>query len=259
VSRLQAAFASRKALMPYLVVGDPDFDASVELASALIEAGADALELGVPFSDPLADGPVIQAAGQRSLAAGFRVADAFRAARLIRRRHPATALALMTYANPVVNRGADAFAAEAAASGADALIVPDLPLEEAGPFEEVCRRYGLDLILFVAPTSTDQRIGAVAAHAGGFVYCVSVAGVTGARQRLEDHLPHLVARIRRAAPHLPVAIGFGISTPDAAAAAARLADGVIVGSAVVAAHAEGGAAHAAALVRGMRGALDGIA
>jgi tryptophan synthase alpha chain len=252
VSRLASVFGSRrKALMPYLMLGDGD---AVALAAALAAAGADVLELGVPFSDPLADGPVIQAAGQRALRAGFRVADAFRLATEIRARTDA-ALALMTYVNPVLQAGPETFVARAAEAGVDALVVPDLPAEEADGLAGACGAAGLDLVRFVAPTSPDDRIRAIVEGASGFVYCVSVTGVTGARESLSERAAGLLARVRRFT-RLPLCLGFGISGPETAAEAARLADGVIVGSAVVRAHAEGGPAAAANLVAAMRQAVD---
>jgi tryptophan synthase alpha chain len=256
MSRL-ASLRGRKVLVPYLCVGDPNLEASVELALGLADAGADAVELGLPFSDPLADGPVIQAAGQRALAAGFRVADGFRAAARVREARPGLPLLFMTYYNVLFVAGVEAFVGRSAEAGVDGLIVADLPVEEAGPVESACRARGLDLVLFVAPTSTAERLAAVARHAGGFVYCVSLTGVTGAREGLSGRVPDLVARVRPLTD-LPLLVGFGIGSPEAAAEAARLADGAIVGSALVRAHHEGGLPAAVALCRAMARAVHGV-
>ncbi len=220
-----------RALVPYVMLGDPDLETSLAVAQAMAAAGADAIELGLPFSDPLADGPVIQAAGQRALAGGFRVADT---AAVLRRLRPGIAcpLCLMTYVNPIWQRGYGAFAHEVAAMGADGLIVPDLPLEESEGLGAACRGVGMDLVLFVAPTSTEERMAAVGRAASGFVYCVSVAGVTGARADTLARVPETVRRARRHTD-LPLLVGFGINSPEKAAAAAAVADGVIVASWIV--------------------------
>jgi tryptophan synthase alpha chain len=254
----------RKALVTYTMLGDPELDTSLAVAKAMAAAGADALELGVPFSDPLADGPVIQAAGQRALRGGFRLDRAWEVLAELR-RSTACPLALMTYVNPVLQRGYATFAAEAARAGADALVVPDLPLEESRSLGEACREHGLDLVLFVAPTSTERRVAAVAGAASGFIYCISVAGVTGPRADSLARVPATVARVRRYTD-LPVLVGFGIDSPAKAAAAAQVADGVIVASWIVQALAELGpdagperrARRAAEMVASLRAALDGV-
>lgn len=233
-----------RALLAYLAVGDPDFATSIRLAEAVLEAGADALELGVPYSDPLADGPTIQGAGQRALAQGFRLDDLFRAAERLRARFEAPLLT-MTYVNPVLQRGVARFVRELAEAGADGLLVPDLPLEEADELRAAARERGLDLIPFLAPTSTDERVRLAAERGSGFVYCVSVTGVTGARRRLPDDLPAFLARVRREVP-LPVAVGFGVSGPAAAQRLRPHADAVVVGSALVMAVAAGGGPKAVA-------------
>ncbi len=252
-----------KALVPYVMLGDPDLQTSLAVARAMAAAGADALELGLPFSDPLADGPVIQAAGQRALRGGFRVADALTALRDLR-GSLSCPLVLMTYVNPVLQHGYGAFVADAAAAGADGLIVPDLPLEESGSLGDACRAVGMDLVLFVAPTSTDPRIAAVARAASGFIYCVSVAGVTGARSDTLDRVPATVGRVR-AHTDLPLLVGFGINSFEKAARAAAVADGVIVASWIVQAVADLGAqvapeeraALAGRMVGAIRAGLDG--
>lgn len=265
-NRVRACFAAlrargAKALIPYLTVGDPDLETTRRAVLAMAAAGADAVELGLPFSDPVADGPVIQRAAARSLAGGFRVAQAFALVRELR-RDPAVRLPLlfMTYYNPVLRHGLEEFAAEAAAAGADGLLVPDLPWEESGDLEAACRRHGLVLVPFLAPTSTEERIARVAAADPAFIYCVSLTGVTGVRERLSDRLADLVARVRRHTD-APLAVGFGIAGPEQARAAAALADGVIVGSAVVRLVEEGGGPEAVAervgrFVAAVRAALD---
>ena len=235
--RIAAAFAAapgRAALMPYLMGGFPDVEASVEIGLACADAGADLLELGVPFSDPLADGPVIHAAGTRALAAGATLHAVLSAGARIAERVPVVA---MCYVNPLLAVGAERFARELADRGLSGLIVPDLPLDEAAGVRDACDAAGIALVPLVAPTTTPERLSAIGAGARGFVYTVSVTGTTGERSAL-DGLPGLLARVKAAAS-VPVAVGFGISTPDqAAAAAAAGADGVIVGSRLVRAAAE---------------------
>jgi tryptophan synthase alpha chain len=231
--RIAAAFAAapgRAALMPYLMGGFPDVEASVAIGEAYAEAGADLVELGVPFSDPLADGPVIHAAGTRALAAGAGVHAVLEAGARIAERVP---VVLMCYANPLVARGAERFAGELAERGISGLIVPDLPLEEADEVRAACDGAGVALVPLVAPTSTDGRLAQIGARARGFIYTVSVTGTTGERAAGGGDAAALLARVKAASP-VPVALGFGISTPDqAAAAAAAGADGVIVGSRLV--------------------------
>ncbi len=219
------------ALIIFLVAGDPTPELSAELLVTIADAGADIVELGVPFSDPLADGPVIQAASQRALAGEMtparvlEMAAAFRAVR-------DTPLVLMTCYNPIWQFGVDRFAAEAAAKGVDGVIVTDLPPEEAGEWVQAARAERLDTILLLAPTSPAERAKKVVDLVSGFVYCVSRMGVTGARTQLPADLPELVGRIR-AQTAKPVGVGFGISRPEHVAEVCRIADGAIVGSAVV--------------------------
>ncbi len=220
-----------RGVIPFVTAGDPDSDTTAEVIAAMAEAGADAVEVGFPFSDPLADGPVIQAASQRSLARGFRVADGWRVAREVRRRTDVPLIAF-TYYNPVLATGVDEFVAQASASGYDAVLVPDLPREEAEPLLAACHREGLAWVPLVAPTTTDERLGRVVAAGAGFVYCVTVTGVTGARVESSTRLKPLVERVRRHT-RLPVAAGFGISGPEQARRAAETADAVIVGSALI--------------------------
>ena len=257
VERIAAAFAGsgkRAALMPYLMGGFPDLAASRAIGEAYADGGADVVELGVPFSDPLADGPVIQAAGTRALAAGATVDGVLEVAAALAPRLP---VVVMAYANLVFARGAERFAAALAAAGASGLIVPDLPLEEAPAALEACDTAGVALVPLVAPTTPDERLAAIGARARGFLYTVSVTGTTGERASLAETFAAVVGRAKAHAP-VPVALGFGIATPEHAAQAAEAgADGVIVGSRLV--RAAGEAADPAAAVRevvaGMAAAL----
>lgn len=231
--RIAAAFAAapgRAALMPYLMAGFPDLDGSVAIAEACADAGADLVELGVPFSDPLADGPVIHAAGTRALAAGATLAGVLGAARRIAERLP---VVLMCYANPLLARGTERVVDELAAAGSSGLIVPDLPLEEAEAVRDACDAAGLALVPLVAPTTPDDRTAAIAAGARGFLYTVAVTGTTGERGGADASPAAVLARAKAHSP-VPVALGFGIGSPEqAAAAVAAGADGVIVGSRLV--------------------------
>jgi tryptophan synthase alpha chain len=239
IDRIAAAFAGhgkRAALMPYLMGGYPDLEGSAAAGLAAAEAGADLIELGIPFSDPLADGPVIHAAATEALAAGATPHGVLRACERIAERVP---VVLMVYANVVLTAGLEGFALRAASAGAAGLIVPDLPHDEAGELRAACDAEGLALVPLVAPTSTPERIAAIGGDARGFVYTVSLTGTTGERDRLPPGLEETVGRVR-ASTAVPVAVGFGISTAAQAAAVAELADGVIVGSRVVRAAGDGG-------------------
>jgi tryptophan synthase alpha chain len=254
VSRIDSAFAAngkRAALMPYLMGGFPSIEESVSAGLAAADAGADLVELGIPFSDPLADGPVIHAAAVEALAAGATPHGVLGACEQIAARVP---VVLMVYANIVVTAGVDVFALRAAAAGASGLIVPDLPFDEADALRAACDREGLALVPLVAPTTTDERIAEIGAGARGFVYAVSLTGTTGERDELPPGLEETVARVR-SATEVPVAVGFGISTPDQARAVAEVADGVIVGSRVVRAAGEGGAAAVGSVVSELADAL----
>jgi tryptophan synthase alpha chain len=239
-----SASGKRAALMPYLMGGFPDLDVSRAIGEAYADGGADLVELGVPFSDPLADGPVIQAAGTRALAAGATVASVIELAAALSERMP---VVLMCYTNLVLARGVERFAGDLAAAGASGLIVPDLPLEEAGDTLAACDAAGLALVPLVAPTTPEERLAAIGARARGFLYTVSVTGTTGERAALSDAFAGVVARAK-AHMSVPVALGFGIATPEHAAQAADAgADGVIVGSRLV--RAAGEAADPAGAVR----------
>ncbi len=236
--RIAAAFANhgkRAALMPYLMGGYPDVDASRSAGEAAAEAGADLIELGIPFSDPLADGPVIHAAATQALAAGATPHAVLRVCEALAERLP---VVLMVYANVVLAGGGEAFVRRAAAAGAAGLIVPDLPHEEAAEVRTACDAAGLALVPLVAPTTTPERMAAIGADARGFVYAVSLTGTTGERDILGGRLSAMLERAR-SRTEVPVAVGFGIATPEQAAAAADAgADGVIVGSRLVRAAAE---------------------
>jgi tryptophan synthase alpha chain len=248
---IAAAFATsgkRAALMPYLMGGFPDLDTSRAIGEAYAEGGADLVELGVPFSDPLADGPVIHAADTAALAAGATVHGVLEVARTLTETVP---VVLMCYANVVLARGPERFADELAERGVSGLIVPDLPLEESGDVLGACDAAGVALVPLVAPTTPDERLAAIGRSARGFVYAVSVTGTTGERSELAGELAAILTRTK-ARTDVPVALGFGIGTPEAAAAAADAgADGVIVGSRLVRAAAE--AAEPASAVRDLVG------
>ncbi len=225
----------RVALIPYVMSGYPDEAASEEIAVALGQAGADLLELGMPFSDPLADGATIQHASQRALEQGM---SARRTLALAARIHAriATPLVLMGYYNPILNSGLERFTADAAEAGVAGLIVPDLPPEESEPLRSAAAAHGIELNFLVTPTSPDERIAQVAEAAGktggGFVYCVALSGVTGARDRLPDALPAFIARVR-AQVSVPLAVGFSVSRPEHIAQIGQIADGAVVASALV--------------------------
>lgn len=230
MSNVSKAFRKGAAMIGFLTGGDPTMEKSAEFALAMVEGGCDLIEIGVPFSDPIAEGPVIQAANLRALAAGATVDGVFELVRRIREKTDAP-LALLTYLNPVFVRGYDRFCADCERVGVDALIVPDLPMEEREELMIAARKHGVDLIPLVAPTS-GGRIPAIVREAEGFVYLVSSMGVTGVREHIETDLAPLVAAVRRATD-APVAVGFGVATPEQARAIAGVADGVIVGSAIV--------------------------
>ena len=237
---IAAAFAGhgrRAALMPYLMGGFPDLDTSRAVGAACADAGADLVELGVPFSDPVADGPTIHAAATRALASGATVDGVLGVCESVAARLP---VVLMVYANTVLAGGAEEFVARAARAGAAGMIVPDLPHDEARELRTACDVRGLALVPLVAPTTSSERLAAVGRDARGFVYTVSLAGTTGERGQLSTDLEALVERVRTAAKPTPVAVGFGIAGPEQARAVAEIADGVIVGSRVVRAVGEGG-------------------
>jgi len=221
----------RKGFVGFVTAGDPSLDRTVEVAGEMEKAGVDVLELGVPFSDPLADGPIIQRSSERALARGVTLARVLEAVRRIRRTSDLPLL-LFSYFNPLLRFGLAALAREATAAGIDGVLVTDLPPEEADGWLEVARGAGLDTVFLAAPTSPDERLRRVAGASRGFVYAISRTGVTGERDALSDDARPLLARIKALTAE-PVALGFGISSPEQVAAAASVADAVVVGSALV--------------------------
>jgi len=225
-------FDRKPGLVIYLTVGDPSLEASREIAIAAIDAGAEVLELGVPFSDPLADGPVIQRASERSLARGTSIADVIRLAGEIRAARPQAGLILFSYLNPILRYGLKRFADDAAAAGLDGVLATDMIVEEAEEYLAELSRTGLAPVFLAAPTSPDDRIQAIATHSGGFVYAISRTGITGKQKTVTVDASDLVSRIRRWSK-LPVAVGFGISNVEHVAQVANFADAAVIGSAIV--------------------------
>jgi tryptophan synthase alpha chain len=225
-------FDHKPGLVVYLTAGDPSLDATRAIALEAIDAGADVIELGVPFSDPLADGPVIQRAMERALAKGTRLADVLALAGEIRAARPTAGLVIFTYLNPILRYGLHKFADDAAAAGVDGVLVTDLIVEEAGEYLTEMARVGLAPIFLAAPTSPDERLKAIATHSKGFVYAISRVGITGTQQSLTSDAAALVERIRRWTT-LPVAVGFGISNSEHVAQVGRFADAAVIGSAIV--------------------------
>lgn len=237
MSTIAAKFAelrqeNQTGLIPYVTVGFPDLAATLELVPALVAGGADMVELGVPFSDPLADGATIQRASFHALQLGVTLERCLEMAHALRRAGVKIPLLLMCYYNPVLSYGIEAFARRAAAVALDGIIVPDLPPEEAMPLRQACLQKGIDLVFLVAPTSTEERIARVAAVSSGFVYCVSLVGITGARPELSPALASFVARVQRHTS-LPLAVGFGISRREHLEATSSFADAAVVGSALI--------------------------
>jgi tryptophan synthase alpha chain len=233
VSRLEKVFANnaRKALVVYVTMGYPDVKSTPEIVMALIESGCDIIELGIPFSDPLADGPTIQHSSFAALQGGITPEICLEVAESIRQQTEVP-LVFMGYFNPVLHYGLEAFCSQCARIGVDGLIIPDLPPEEGTELEKLTGKHGLDLIYLLAPTSDDERIEMVVEKSRGFVYLVSIIGVTGSRTELPEDLENLVARVRQKT-QLPICVGFGISTPEHAQRVAGMADGIIVGSRII--------------------------
>ncbi|MBO0912126.1 MAG: tryptophan synthase subunit alpha [Acidobacteria bacterium] len=224
-------FTRHPSLVAYITSGDPDLDTTREVARAAVSAGAELIELGVPFSDPVADGPVIQRASERALGKGVTLADVLKLAREIRRDTDA-GLILFSYLNPILRMGVAQFAAEAEESGVDGALITDLPVEEAGEYLRQMRKRNLATVFLAAPTSTDERLKRIAEVSTGFIYAVSRTGVTGAREELPEDAQKLVRRLRKFT-QLPIAVGFGISTPEQFAGLGRFADAAVIGSAIV--------------------------
>jgi tryptophan synthase alpha chain len=249
------AAQGRRALILYLTVGFPERDSALEIVPQLVEAGADMIELGVPFSDPLAEGTTIQGATQRALRNGVTTRFCLETVHQLRERGIEVPLLLMGYLNPMLRYGMQRFCADAQSAGVDGLIFPDLPPEESDDLLRTSQEHQLDLIQFLAPTSTETRIAHVTTHATGFIYCVSVKGVTGARAEVSADLPDFIARVRTRT-QTPLAVGFGISRPEHAQYVAQLADGVIVGSALISEVERGG--DVVGFVRSLRDAIDAV-
>ncbi len=263
MTRLSVAFAkaraqNRAALVIFITGGDPTPGDTASILDALVAGGADVIELGMPFTDPMADGPSIQAANLRSLGAGTTTADILDIARDFRARHPDVPLVLMGYANPMVRRGPDWFASTAAEAGIDGVICVDIPPEEDAALGPSLRAAGLDLIRLATPTTDAARLPAVLKGASGFLYYVSVAGITGLQQAAQTSIDAAVARLKTATT-LPVAVGFGIRTPEQASAIGTVADGVVVGSAIVDIIAEHGANAAPKVEQYVRSLADALA
>jgi tryptophan synthase alpha chain len=237
-----AKAADRAAFLPYFPIGFPNYAESVETIAALAAAGVDGFEIGIPFSDPLADGPVIQEATQIALENGTTVRKCLEAVRELRGRGIEQPMLMMGYMNPLMAYGVDRFVADAKAAGADGVIVPDLPPEEGTLFASACAREGMGMVFFLAPTSSSERIALVAQSATGFIYVVSLTGVTGARSELPPDLTAFLERVRAEVKHVPLVLGFGIGTPEQARMVSEQVDGFIVGSALVRAGKQGAAA-----------------
>ncbi|MDE6889417.1 MAG: tryptophan synthase subunit alpha [Eubacterium sp.] len=255
MSKIKYAFHNKKALIPFITCGDPSLKVTEQLVYAMERAGADLIELGIPFSDPTAEGPVIQEADMRALRGGATTDRIFEMVQEVR-KNTQIPLVFMTYANVVFSYGAERFIQKAAALGIDGLILPDIPFEEKGEFDEICDRYGLTLISMIAPTSK-ERIRMIAKEAKGFLYCVSSLGVTGTRSQITTDVGAMI-RVVKEETDIPCAVGFGISTPQQAAEMAKVADGVIVGSAIVklcGEYGEGCLGGVEEFVRGMKGEI----
>jgi tryptophan synthase alpha chain len=251
MSKLSEVFLKRKVLIPYITAGDPSLAITEKLVYQFEKAGADVVELGIPFSDPLADGPVIQASHQRALKKKVTLADVFKLVSRVRKKSKVPICFMLSY-NLIDRYGEEKFYSDCGKIGVDGVVIPDLPPEEAKATKQEAR---VDRIFLVAPTSTDQRIKMVAEKSSGFIYLISVAGITGKRGQLPENLLELVERIKKNSK-LPVAVGFGISTPAMALAVSRIADGVIVGSAIIDLIARGKVKNAPKFVASLRKAID---
>ena len=251
-------FASKPGLVAYLTIGDPDLGASRAIALAAIDAGADVLELGVPFSDPVADGPVIQRASERAVQKGVKLSDVLELAADLRRERPSVGLVLFSYFNPILRYGLEKFCAAAEQAGVDGVLVTDMIVEEAAEYLEAMHRHQLAPIFLAAPTSPDARLERIAAASQGFVYAISRTGITGTRTQLESDAEQLVKRLRKFTK-LPIAVGFGISNAEHFAAVGEFADAAAIGSALVATIEQAGREQApssiARFIQGLRGSV----
>lgn len=256
MSRISQAFADQKAFIAFITCGDPDLETTARVVRSAVENGADLIELGIPFSDPTAEGPVIQGASLRALAGGTTTDGIFEMVRALR-RDVQVPMVFMTYANVVFSYGSERFISACRDIGIDGMILPDLPFEEKGEFADLCTQYGVDLISLIAPSSAG-RIGMIAKEAKGFLYVVSSLGVTGVRSELQTDVAAMMELVR-ANTAIPAAVGFGISTPEQAQTMGKFADGVIVGSAIVqliAAHGKDAPKPVGDYVRSMKAALQ---
>lgn len=230
MSRIAEAFSKGKAFIPFITCGDPDLETTAKVVRAAVQAGADLIELGIPFSDPTAEGPVIQAANLRALSGGVTTDKVFELVRDLR-KDVMVPMVFMTYANVVFSYGGERFIRTCAEIGVDGIILPDLPFEEKEEFDPVCKKYGVELVSLIAPTS-ENRIAMIAKEASGFIYIVSSLGVTGVRREITTDIGAMVKLVREQTS-VPCAVGFGISTPEQAKRMAGLSDGAIVGSAII--------------------------
>lgn len=255
MSNIKSAFENKKAFIPFITCGDPDIETTKKIVQAAADNGADLIELGIPFSDPTAEGPVIQAANIRALSKGITTDDVFELVKDLRKTI-SIPMVFMTYANVVFSYGAEKFMKNCQETGVDGIILPDLPFEEKGEFADVCKKYDVALISLIAPTS-HQRIAMIAKEAEGFIYLVSSLGVTGTRSEITTDLASIV-KIIRENTDIPCAIGFGISNPEQAAKMAAISDGAIVGSAIIKIMAEHGTdapSHVGEFVKSMKSAV----
>lgn len=255
MSRIKEAFQNKKAFIPFITGGDPDLDVTKQLLTAMQEAGADLIEIGIPFSDPIAEGVVIEAANERALAAGCTTDKLFDMVKEAR-KEVTIPIVYLTYLNPVFTYGKEKFMKRCVECGIDGIIVPDMPYEEKGELSGVCEEYGIDLISLIAPTS-HERIKMIAEEAAGYIYCVSSLGVTGVRSEIKTDISSMVELLREVTD-TPCAVGFGISTPGQAYEMAALSDGAIVGSAIVklvAQYGKGCVPHVAEYVHKMKSAI----
>ena len=256
MSNIYKAFEDKKAFIAFLTAGDPDYETSLANFRAVLDAGADLVEVGIPFSDPIAEGPVIQEADERALKGGTTTDDLFELVKRVRAKSEIP-LVFMTYYNPVFSYGNDRFIKNASEAGIDGIIIPDVPFEESEEVRSVCHKYGVDLINMIAPTS-DERIERIAKSAEGFLYCVSSLGVTGVREHITTNVGAMIEKVKKVSD-IPCCIGFGISDTEQARSMAAVSDGVIVGSAIVRMVAADGAASVdkvAAYVKDMKAAAN---
>lgn len=258
MSRIARAFDNKKAFIAFITGGDPDIETTEKLIPAMEEAGADLIEIGIPFSDPVAEGPVIQDADERALKSCCTTDKLFDMVRRVREKTDIPLL-FMTYLNPIYTYGKERFLAECEACGIDGVIVPDMPFEEREELSGLCERYGIDLILMIAPTSL-ERAGMIAKEAKGFLYCVSSLGVTGIRSEISTDIGAMIENVKKVSS-IPCSVGFGISTPEQARNMARISDGVIVGSAIVKLVAEYGETcieHVTQYIRKMKAGIENV-